>query len=149
MVQCTPVLFVKVTFYSVDVYGRGTVCYGELPMFLHRDFALFFWPLFFSNCLTIGYASFDEKKKKIDPVVFSLISINKHYWTISKKLFWPPFWNGTFFFLELWALIVHIYMAQISLQNSGGKVVFGGGGFHGNPPPWAPTWVKVPWSLKC
>ena len=38
-------------------------------------------------------------------------------------------------------------MMQISLQNSGGKVVFSGG-FHGTPP-WAPTGVKVPWSLKC
>ena len=34
---------------------------------------------------------------------------------------------------------------QNSLQNSGGKVVFLGG-FHA---PWAPTGVKVPWSLKC
>ena len=42
------------------------------------------------------------------------------------------------------------YMVQISLQNSGGKVVFLGW-FHGNPPPWGPTGVKVglPWSLKC
>ena len=30
-------------------------------------------------------------------------------------------------------------MVQISLQNSGGKVVF--------LPPWTPTGVKVPWSL--
>ena len=43
---------------------------------------------------------------------------------------WPPFWNGTtylfffFFFPELWIFIVHTYMVQISLQNSGGKVVF-------------------------
>ena len=29
-----------------------------------------------------------------------------------------------FFFPELWFLIVHTYMVQISLQNSGGKVVF-------------------------
>ena len=43
--------------------------------------------------------------------------------------------------------IVHTYMVQISLQNSGGKVVFLRG-FHGTPP-WAPTGVKVPWSLKC
>ena len=41
------------------------------------------------------------------------------------------------------------YMVQISLQNSGGKVVFSGR-FQGTPPPpWAPTGVKVPWSLKC
>ena len=39
------------------------------------------------------------------------------------------------------------YMVQISLQNSGGKVVFSGG-FH-ETPPWALTGVKVPWSLKC
>ena len=36
-------------------------------------------------------------------------------------------------------------MVQISLQNSGGIVVF-----LGTPPPtWAPTEVKVPWSLNC
>ena len=38
-------------------------------------------------------------------------------------------------------------MVQISLQNSGGKVVFSGG-VPWNPP-WAPTGEKVPWSLKC
>ena len=38
------------------------------------------------------------------------------------------------------------YMVQISLQNSGGKMVFSGGGV---PSPWALTGVKVPWSLKC
>ena len=37
-------------------------------------------------------------------------------------------------------------MVQISLQNSGGKVVFSGGPWN---PPWAQTGVKVPWSLKC
>ena len=34
--------------------------------------------------------------------------------------------------LELWSLIVHTFMVQISLQNAGGKVVFLGG-FHGTP----------------
>ena len=29
-------LFVKVTLYSVDVYGRETLSYGWLPMFLHH-----------------------------------------------------------------------------------------------------------------
>ena len=32
---------------------------------------------------------------------------------------------------ELWFLIVHEYMMQISMQNSSGKVV--SGGFHGTP----------------
>ena len=50
-------------------------------------------------------------------------------------------------FAELRFFIARTYMVQISLQNSGGKVVFSGG-FHGTPP-WAPTGVKVPWSLKC
>ena len=47
------------------------------------------------------------------------------------------------FFAELWFCIVHTYMVQISLQNSGGKVVF----LRGVPwnPPWASTGVKVPW----
>ena len=36
-------------------------------------------------------------------------------------------------------------MVQISLQNSGGKVVFLGGSMV--TPPWAPTGVKVLWSL--
>ena len=48
-----------------------------------------------------------------------------------------------FFFAELWFFIARTYMVQISLQNSGGKVVFSGG----STPPWAPTGVKVPWSL--
>ena len=39
-------------------------------------------------------------------------------------------------------------MVQISLQNSAGKVVFYGW-VPRNPPPWALTGVKVPWSLKC
>ena len=51
------------------------------------------------------------------------------------------------FFAELWFFMTRTYMVQISLQNSGGKVVFSGG-FHGTPP-WALTGVKVPWSLKC
>ena len=38
-------------------------------------------------------------------------------------------------------------MVQISLQNSGGKVVFYG--WVPRNPPWTPTGVKVPWSLKC
>ena len=42
-------------------------------------------------------------------------------------------------------LCIH-YMVQISLQNSGEKVVFLGGSME---PPWAPTGLKVPWSLKC
>ena len=36
MVRYAPVLFVKVTLYSVGVYGKGTLSYGGLPMFLHR-----------------------------------------------------------------------------------------------------------------
>ena len=51
------------------------------------------------------------------------------------------------FFAELRFFMSRTYMVQISLQNPGGKVVFSGG-FHGTPP-WAPTGVKVPWSLKC
>ena len=52
------------------------------------------------------------------------------------------------FFAELWFFMTRTYMVQISLQNSGGKVVFSGGGSM-KPPPWALTGVKVPWSLKC
>ena len=55
-----------------------------------------------------------------------------------------------FFFLQNCDFLCPVYMVQISLQNSGGKVVFLGG-------PWNPplghqrvaTGVKVPWSLKC
>ena len=53
------------------------------------------------------------------------------------------------FFAELWFFMTRTYMVQISLQNSGGKVVFSGGGSMEPPPPWALTGVKVPWSLKC
>ena len=37
MVLYAPVLFVKVTLYSVVVYGNGTLSYVGLPMFLHWD----------------------------------------------------------------------------------------------------------------
>ena len=37
-----------------------------------------------------------------------------------------------FFFFRIVIFIVHTYMVQISLQNSGGKVVFLRG-FHGTP----------------
>ena len=35
-------------------------------------------------------------------------------------------YNILIFFSELWFFIVHTYMVQMSLQNSGGKVVFYG-----------------------
>ena len=38
------------------------------------------------------------------------------------------------FFAELCFFMTRTYMVEISLQNSGGKVVFSGGGFHGTPP---------------
>ena len=38
-----------------------------------------------------------------------------------------------FFFVKLWFFMTSTYMVQISLQNSGGKMVFSGG-FHGTPP---------------
>ena len=52
-----------------------------------------------------------------------------------------------FFFQNCNFFIVHTYMAQISLQHSAGKVVFYG--WVPRTPPWAPTGVKVPLSLKC
>ena len=39
-----------------------------------------------------------------------------------------------FVFAELWFFMTRTYMVQISLQNSGGKVVFSGG-VPWNPPP--------------
>ena len=53
------------------------------------------------------------------------------------------------YFSELWFLMVHTYMVQISLQNSSGKLVFlEGVPWNWNrPTPLAPT--GVPWSLKC
>ena len=51
------------------------------------------FPLFFGNCLTIGYASFGEKKVHISHAIFTLISIKRHYCTISQNLFRPPFLN--------------------------------------------------------
>ena len=66
-----------------------------------------------------------------------------------KSVIWPPFWNGTTFlnfFPGLWFFIVRTHMVQISLQHSGGKVVFYAWVPIGTPP-WAPTGVKVPWSL--
>ena len=40
---------------------------------------LSFFHRLFSNCLTVGYASFDAKQFQINPVVFSLISIIAQY----------------------------------------------------------------------
>ena len=51
-----------------------------------------------------------------------------------------------FFFKIVIFFIVYTYMVQISLQKIGGKMFFLGGSME---PPWAPTGVKVPWSLKC
>ena len=75
---------------------------------VHRDttfvlahfttFACAFLTVIFSNCLTIVYASFDgkknrkekkERKKEVNPVVFSLISIYKHFWPCGKNVL-PP-----------------------------------------------------------
>ena len=38
------------------------------------------------------------------------------------------------FFAELWFFMTRTYIVQISLQNSGGKVVFSGGGGSMEPP---------------
>ena len=54
-------------------------------------------------------------------------------------------YNISFFFIIISFYIVHIYMVQISSQNSAGKVVFYGWVLE--PPPWALTEVEVPWSL--
>ena len=57
-----------------------------------------------------------------------------------------------FFFFFFCCRIMILYSAyiyvQISSQYSAGKVVFYGWVTR-TPPPWAPTGVKVPWSLKC
>ena len=39
------------------------------------------------------------------------------------------------FFEEMWFFIARTHMVQISLQNSGGKMVFSGGGFMEPPSP--------------
>ena len=87
-------------------------------------------------------------KKSFEKVVFQIVAkiemtqnknplFGRHFETIQ---------HFNFFFSELCFFIAHTYMVKISLLNSGGKVVFLGG-----VPPWAPTGVKVPWSLllKC
>ena len=50
------------------------------------------------------------------------------------------------FFCRIVIFLVYTYMVQISLQNSAGKVVFYG--WVPRNPLWAPTGVKVPWSLS-
>ena len=52
------------------------------------------------------------------------------------------------FFAELWFFMTRTYMVQISLQNSGGKVVFSGG-FHGTPPPLGTNGSKSTLVTKC
>ena len=76
------------------------------PNFIEK----FFWESGFSN--------FDQNRNKNKNRLFG-----RHFQTVQhfeKKI---P---------ELWFLIVHTYMVQISLQNSGGKVVFLRG-VHGTP----------------
>ena len=51
------------------------------------------FPLFFDNCLTIGYASFGEKKNDVGRAIFTLISINGRYCAMSQNLFQPPSLN--------------------------------------------------------
>ena len=51
----------------------------------------------------------------------------RHFETVQHFIFFP-------FFSELWFFIVHTYMVQISLQNSGGKVIFLGGSMEPPPP---------------
>ena len=58
--------------------------------------------------------------------------------TKQKSVIWQPFWNGTtflIFFPGLWFFIVHTHMVQISLQNSGRKVVFYAWVPRNPPPP--------------
>ena len=70
-------------------------------------------------------------KNSFGKVVFQILAKTKM--TRNKnRLFARHFETVHFnFFPELWFLIVHTYMVQISLQNSGGKVVFLG-------VPWTP-----------
>ena len=87
-------------------------------------------------------------KNSFGKVVFQILAkiemtrnklFSRHFETVQHFQF---FLQNCFFFL-----IVHTYMVQISLQNSAGKVVFYG--WVPRNTPWAPTGVKVPWSLKC
>ena len=82
-----------------------------------------------------GFYKFWPKSKWREIKIGYLAAILKRY-------------NIFIFFAELWIFIAHTYMVQISLQNFGGKVVLYGWVAR-SPPPWAPTGVKVPWSLKC
>ena len=82
-----------------------------------------------------GYSNFGQKKMTRNKNQL----FGRHFETVQHFQFFLQ--NCDFF-------IVHTYMVQISLQNSAGKVVFYGW-VPRSPPPWAPTGVKVPWSLKC
>ena len=96
--------------------------------------------------------------KKVFQVLAKIeIKKNNNFWN-KNRLFGPHFETVQhfqffffffffFFFAELWFFTVHTYMVQNSLQNSAGKVFFYG--WVPRNPPWAPTGVKVPWSLKC
>ena len=67
----------SVDFHCIHIKWPSGVPMAPCLFSVHfTTFACDFWLLFFSNCLTIGYTSFDAKKLQIDPVVFSLISIN-------------------------------------------------------------------------
>ena len=86
--------------------------------------------------------------------MFSYFFIEKFLWesgfsnfgqnqndTLKNRLFCRHFETVQHFknlFPELWFLIAHTYMVQISLQNSDGKVVFLGG------IPWRVLWTPPP-----
>ena len=62
-------LFLEQVQYLSDQGAGGS---SKDPTFVFRAFYLLrlcFLTFIFSNCLTIGYASFDAKKFYIDPVV--------------------------------------------------------------------------------
>ena len=74
-------------------------------------------------------------KKSSGKVVFQNLATIEMTWDKS-RLFCRHFetvQHFRFVFAELWFFIASTYMVQISLQNSGGKVVFSGGSM--DPPP--------------
>ena len=64
-----PVLFVKVTLYSVYVYGRGTLCFGGLSMFLHGRSR---FPPRLKYWLPIHYDTIEDGQKKISSFILIL-----------------------------------------------------------------------------
>ena len=81
-----------------------------------------FFYRYFSYCQTFWRTK--KKKSQIGPVVFSLISINWHFWPCGKMFALIHTGKKFQFYFSNVNIFIFLTMSQNSLKNSFGKVVF-------------------------